>query len=369
MDSDSFHYFSKLPLELRRAIWQYCLPHRVVEEDTADFLLDGNESRQACWADRITRQNAQLPMIAFVNRESRQIALEQGHKLKLEEVTSLDSIWVQPHRDRLHLNWTRARWIAWGGYSDHSSPIAMFLWRAEEHGMQPSVVAEIIHHFRLKPLFDAEGAPDDLAFLYREPSIRCQGVNNIEVCDIASCADMADCTDKQSLGIAMAAVSLHITREAALRSGLFGLLGDAPVQMVDVDDEARLREFHALFMENALDKEPAVKTRFETFLGSRFQTAVESWTRWAEWLILAEMWRSARDEHIDILGTRPGLAWAPEVVEQDYIFMEKHLPNDEHPWVKQARHRSPKLRPQIMVRYCTNECYIKERLPNNFGKS
>ncbi|EAW24055.1 uncharacterized protein NFIA_036270 [Aspergillus fischeri NRRL 181] len=31
----------------------------------------------------------------------------------------------------------------------------------------------------------------------------------------------------------MAVVSLYITREVALRSGLFGLLGDAPVQMVD----------------------------------------------------------------------------------------------------------------------------------------
>jgi hypothetical protein len=33
--------------------------HRIAEEDTPDFLLDGNESRQACWADRITHQNAQ----------------------------------------------------------------------------------------------------------------------------------------------------------------------------------------------------------------------------------------------------------------------------------------------------------------------
>jgi hypothetical protein len=63
---------------------------------------------------------------------------------------------------------------------------------------------------------------------------------------------------RSRLDIAMAGVSLHITREVALRSGLFGLLGDAPVQMVDVDDEARLREFQALYREHALEKEPVV---------------------------------------------------------------------------------------------------------------
>jgi hypothetical protein len=49
--------------------------------------------------------------------------------------------------------------------------------------------------------------------------------------------------------------------------------------------------------------------------------------------------------------------------------MSQYLPVESHPWVKQARQSMPKLRPRIMVRYCTNECYIKERLPENFGSS
>ncbi|RHZ53914.1 uncharacterized protein CDV56_104765 [Aspergillus thermomutatus] len=167
----------------------------------------------------------------------------------------------------------------------------------------------------------------------------------------------------------MAAVSLHITREAARRSGLFGLLGDAPVQMVDVDDEARLREFQALFREHAWEKEPAVQTLFEAFTSSRFQTAVEAWKRQAEWTILAYMWQSAREENLDILGTYPGSAWVPQLSEQEFIRMSQYLPDEKHPWVKQARQSAPKLGPRIMVRYCTNECYRKERLPKNFGTS
>ncbi|RHZ53913.1 2EXR domain-containing protein [Aspergillus thermomutatus] len=114
MNNNSFHSFSQLPLELRRLIWKHCLPHRIAEEDTPNFLLDGNECRQACWANRITHQNAQPPAIAFVTSESRQVALEQGRRLELEETTSLESIWVQPRRDVLHLNWTRLRYVVWG---------------------------------------------------------------------------------------------------------------------------------------------------------------------------------------------------------------------------------------------------------------
>ncbi|EEP79266.1 predicted protein [Uncinocarpus reesii 1704] len=366
MNNNSFHYFPRLPLELRRLIWKLCLPHRIAEEDTPDFLLDGNESRQACYGDRITHQNAQPPTIAFVNRESREVALENGHRLELDDTTSLAAIWVQPRRDVLHLNWTRLRYIVWGNADDPASPIAMYLWRAEDLGMQPSVVAEIIRPFSLKALFDhPDGADacDNPWFLYHRS-------RNQEVSDIAYCAESPSFS---RLDVTMSAVSLHITRKTALRSGLFGLLGDAPVQMVDVGDEARLKEFQALYREYALEKEPAVQTLFETFTSPRFQAAVQAWKSQAELLILAYMWRLARRDNLDILGTNPGSAWLPQLPEQAFLGMPEYLPDAEyspderHPWVKQARESAPKLRPRIMVRYCTNECYIKERLPSNFG--
>jgi hypothetical protein len=364
MNNDSFHYFSQLPLELRRLIWRHCLPHRIAEEDTPNFLLDGNESRQACQADRITHQNAQPPAMAFVNSESWQVTLEEGRWLDLQETTSLESIWVQSRRDVLHLNWTRLRYNVWGNADDPSSPIAMFLWQAEELGMQPSVVAEIIHPFSLKALLDGTDGTDgvDGADASNSRWLLYHDGRNNDVADIAYCAE-----SQSRLDITMVAVSLHIPREAALRSGLFGLLGDAPVQMVDVGDEARLREFQSLFREHALKKEPAVQTLFEAFTSSQFQTAVEAWERQAEWILLAYMWQRARMDNVDILRTDPGSAWVHYLTEQEFLRMSEHLPKEEHPWVKQARQSTPKLRLRIMVRYCTNECYIKERLPKNFG--
>ncbi|KNG88160.1 hypothetical protein ANOM_003349 [Aspergillus nomiae NRRL 13137] len=337
MSNDSFHYFMQLPLELRRLIWEHCLPYRIAEEDIPAFLLDGDESRQGCFPKRTTHLNTRLPVIAFVNK----------------------SIWVQPRRDVLHINWTRMSYDVMGPLIELTSPIAYFLcYEAAELGMQPSIVAEVIHYFDLKGLLDgtADDDDDDDDGIFCLRSSRhagmCHPLQNEEASDIADLADFAP-----RLDVAMVAVSLHITREVALRSGLFGLLGDAPVQMVDVDDEARLRKFQALFREHALEKEPALQILFELLTSTRFRAAVEKWKRHAEWIFLASLWDYARKVNLDILGVDPGSAWVPCLPQSRSIDLHRYSPNENHPWVKEARQSLPKLRPRIMVRYCTGECY------------
>ncbi|KAE8140452.1 hypothetical protein BDV38DRAFT_279954 [Aspergillus pseudotamarii] len=361
MSNDSFHYFTRLPLELRHLIWEHCLPYRIAEEDIPAFLLDGDESRQACFPKRTTYLNTRLPVIAFVNSESRQVALEHGRWERGQEPTSLESIWVQPRRDVLHLNWTRKSYDVLGPLIELESPIGWFSVQAEQLGMQPCIVAEIIYYFDLKGLLNGTyGTPDandDEPFStswFRRHNGMYDPLRIQEARDIAALAEF-----HTSFDVAMAAVSLHISREAALRSGLFGLLGDAPVQMVDVDDEAQLRKFQALFKEHALEKEPAVKTLLELFTSARFRAAVETWKRQAEWIIIASMWDYARKEN-DIVRANPGSAWVPCLPGPEYsINLHQYSPNENHPWVKEARQSLPKLKPRIMVRHCTNECYIK----------
>ncbi|KAJ6128147.1 hypothetical protein N7471_009364 [Penicillium samsonianum] len=353
----------------------HCLPHRIAEEDTPDSFFDGYQSKHVCWNRRMTLQNAQLPAIAYINSESRQVALGQGRLLEPADVRTMESLWVQPHRDLLHLNWTRLTYASWGVDSDAPGWVDEFLLQAKELGMRPSVAADLIHVFSLKAVLDCAGDADALGthnpFHFGISDIakilyHCRGEGADDVRQMVDIPPWAK-GQRSRLDIAMAGVSLHITREVALRSGLFGPLGDAPVQMVDVDDEARLREFQALYREHALEKEPVVQTLFETFTSSLFKTAVEIWKRKAEWTILAYMWQSARDRNLNILGTNPGSAWLPQLSEQEYIYMDQYLPNKQHPWVKHARQTAPKLRLRIMVRYCTNQCYIKERLPKGFA--
>ncbi|KAF7624867.1 hypothetical protein AFLA_001746 [Aspergillus flavus NRRL3357] len=228
MSDNSFHYFTRLPLELRRLIWEHCLPYRIAELDIPAFLLDGEESRQACLPEYTTHQNAQLPVIAFVNSESRQVALEEGRWVQGQETTSKQLIWVQPRRDVLHLNWTRMSY------------------------------------------------------------------------------------------------------------DVLGPLG------------ARI------------GKGPAVQALFELLTNARFRAAVGTWKSKAEWIILASMWDYARRKN-GILGTNPGSAWVPYLPEEarPRIDLSQYSPNENHPWVKEARQSMPKLRPWIMVRHCANECYKK----------
>jgi hypothetical protein len=364
--NDSFHSFPRLPLELRRIIWKLCLPYRVAEEDVVVFDLNGRESRQACYNNRTTRLNAQPPVIAFVNSESRQVALEEGHMLETTTKLSMSSIWVQPRRDVLHLNWNRLYYACEMAY-EPTTPIGTFLWEAGELGMQCSMIAEIIHSFSLKALLDdpdssiASNPPRNLP----DQEWETRGPEQYaEVAEIALCSmNRCDLPIPAVLDITMAAVSLHIPKEAALRSGSFGLLGDAPVQMVDVGDRVALWEFQTLFRQYALDKEPAVQTLFDLFKSSRFETAVKEWVRQAEWCIIQGRWQHEKNW---ALKPNPGSTWIPYLPDIEYFSMSEYLPNENHPWVKEARQDMPKLRPRIMVRYCSNECYIKERLPEDF---
>lgn len=165
------------------------------------------------------------------------------------------------------------------------------------------------------------------------------GKKNNDLADIADRAKRTDRTD-QHLNITIAAVSLHITREAVLRSGLFGLLGDAPVQIVGFDDDDRLGQFHEIFNQNAMAEEPEVQIFFDTFQIFQSRTAVEMWTRQAEWMIFARMWQRAQQPintkesetsiYIEQMGTKPSLAWLPELPEKVSIDMDQHSPNMDH---------------------------------------
>lgn len=299
-------------------------------------------------------------MIARVCREAREVVLENGQELEIDDVNgrpaNSPSIWIQPRRDDQLLNWTRWRFALDALHYGFPGLLPVFLFSAADLGTQPIVVADVLHPFIL-----------DQSTFVESPHISWDGAdaNQHDVRDIA------DCCESEYLDVIMAAVSLHITPEAALESGLFGLLGDAPVQTVSVGDDARLRRFHALYREHALDKEPSVDKLFEKLLcrcefRGDFLARCESWCVQAEWLILAFRWQRARNEKASELELDPGSVWQPALEERDCILMEEYSFNDDHPWVKQAKLRVPKLRPRIMVRWCMNECYDPARLPRGF---
>ncbi|KFZ17302.1 hypothetical protein V501_01832 [Pseudogymnoascus sp. VKM F-4519 (FW-2642)] len=381
---DSFPQFSRLPLELRCLIWFHCLPRRIAEEDIPYTLLDGKRSRQACWPNRTTFKNARVPYVAAVSREARQTVFEWGQHQKSQDDTSLETIWLQPKVDlALHLNWTRRRNHAFyqvydayvPGYDE--TPLVMLIYRALwDYGMRISLVGDVIHPFDVGELMidtatTTNNSPpsDSKPVASATPSIPITEVQDERAEDIYHIVTFAE---DQTIYLTLVAISLHVDKAAALASGLFGLLGDAPVQTVDFDDVPRLRQFYKLYSSDPTLKEaePHVEKLFNVILSREFHAAVLSWEKKIRWLLQVAAWKRIQKDQPESFGdTDPALVWKPPVPkEQRYMRMDEYMPDEENSWWGEyAGVQTPKVMPQVMVRLCDNQCYREERQPEKFG--
>ncbi|KAK4083027.1 uncharacterized protein Triagg1_1917 [Trichoderma aggressivum f. europaeum] len=163
-------------------------------------------------------------------------------------------------------------------------------------------------------------------------------------------------------------ICIHATKEQATDSGLFGMLLDAPVQLVDFDDHERLEQFYSLFQKGCCnDKRPEVSKQFASILSPGFHSHVESWREKVDWLMMANAWRRANKRFwnsIPIEGD-PGLIWSPPLLEdQTHVYMNSihdvqgHTFDNHHPWVKQAKKELPRVTPKIQFLLCTDDCDV-----------
>lgn len=219
----AFHYFSQLPAELRIAIWRECLPHRVVEIDYAmGNYTNAYPVPLPCNLLHTSNVNRQPPMISRVCRESRHVAFETGYQLVKESPPPearwarwnssllITKSWIDPTRDTIHLNWSpcyKDGWLIWG----EGSALDYLAWSSRRaHG--GSFMFDYLDN-TVDGYVDMEGKIGSIQRLR-------QGSVVIKI------------------------VVVHTTFDAAAKTGLFGLLGDACIQLVDVRDEARLNAFY-----------------------------------------------------------------------------------------------------------------------------
>lgn len=219
-NNQEFHFFSQLPTELRLAIWRICLPNRVVEIDYpwGEGGVFGADS-PPCKLQQTTNLNRRAPTIGRVCRESRLVAFEFGHFRNNgstpEEVPWISNIrvnktWLDPSRDTIHLNWTPAYSA---GYYGDGSALDYLAWTAAK----------------------ARGASFMFDYLdnYRDGDVHIE--------------ERIGALRKLQHGvIVMRVIVVHTTFENAVKTGLFGLLGEACIQLVDVSDETRLNAFFDL---------------------------------------------------------------------------------------------------------------------------
>lgn len=200
-------------------MWRKCLPHRVVEIDyAADY------DAYLCNLRCTSNINQQPPVISRVCRESRRVAFESGYQLGKESPPPearwncsllITKAWIDPSRDTIHLNWTPCYGADWSSSRGEGSALDYLAW-SSRRARGGSFMFDYLDHTRDGGVKMGEriGAIQQLR-------------NGVVVMQI---------------------VVVHITFEAAANTGLFGLLGDACIQLVDVSDEARLNAFFSMIL-------------------------------------------------------------------------------------------------------------------------
>jgi hypothetical protein len=136
--------------------------------------------------------------------------------------------------------------------SYNETPLAMLIYRARwDYRMHISLVADVLYPFHVAELMTdiASGigespSSDSDPAASATPGISLLDVENKKEVDIF---DITALADDQTLYLTLVAVSLHVDKAAALASGLFGLVGDFPVQTVDFDNLDRLHRFYELY--------------------------------------------------------------------------------------------------------------------------
>lgn len=235
----TFTRFGDFPTEIRLAIWRQCLPRRVVELDNQpdDIIWDEEAEEEAPPCSNngmIQLRNKAPPLITRVCRESRQVAFETGRQLpgypdprdpeNTQEFTQymVTNPWLDSARDVVHINWDPVADIEWQTY-DWGDPVRCVMsYAAQTTTRRASIRLGLLRAMksRVEPHDHYRWTRSELADLMRtahNPSLTWSVV-------------------------VRPPIVVHAT--GGTETGdLFGLLGDAPVQLVDLDDHAKIQKF------------------------------------------------------------------------------------------------------------------------------
>lgn len=233
MVNHDFHPFPRLPLELREEIWRLCLPYRVYEIDhpceSIVYRVDTlEEDNIPCRLYPTSKSNLRPPLITRVCRESRRVACATGiwvSSLEWRGAGSFDRTrepreadwktgnvidrghWEDTLRDSACLNWTPTYDVDWGPVNPEGHPLTSLAQEAKRLNGTAS--------FMLDAMRDSWGRhPEGTSITQREQNLAALKL-------------------LPEWMVVMKVVVIHLDIGRAADSGLFGLLGDEIIQVVD----------------------------------------------------------------------------------------------------------------------------------------
>ncbi|KAI0191621.1 hypothetical protein F4808DRAFT_443607 [Astrocystis sublimbata] len=227
VQGSSFPRFCELPAELRNEIWRQCLPHRVVELDQQQDELVWEDEPPCPTNWKITCTNSAPPLLTRVCRESRAVSHEGGASPIDTESDRFGNAmaeypWLDPARDLVvHLNWEPFADIESQSY-DWGDPLrSLMRLAAQTSSDRTSFMVALLQTFA------GRENPDEPHEHYRW--------TRSELVDLLR-------TRSQWAVVVLPPVVIHA--DVTATDGLFGLLGDARVQIVE--EEAYMERFLAL---------------------------------------------------------------------------------------------------------------------------
>lgn len=187
----------------------------------------------------------------------------------------------------------------------------------------------------------------------------------------------------------MKVIPMHLTAKNALKSHLFGMNAEEPIQVVDLSGSERLEHFKRHL--NTYDKEAQ---QFFTIIAdaAKLETDMDSWVRgvqitWRHWLIQWEKYHSELDVELWLIN-RMNEVWDGPCDDKfgnplnmsdpcSYMLMlegsihrriiddTRYSPNMDHPWVQSIVGDMPIFRPTFMFCLCVIDTKRKRILPQS----
>ncbi|KAG9691394.1 hypothetical protein KCU95_g7171, partial [Aureobasidium melanogenum] len=140
-----------------------------------------------------------------------------------------EDAWVDETHGAPHLNWsgTYAPEYQWSGY-----PLNCMIWESRRFSATPSIMLESIHNLTFGPPPPEIRGPDGRLQYVPRPNKETEFVDAYKTLP--------------SWLVVMDIVVVHLDLSSAAGTGLFGLLGDAPVQIIPVSNETEINRFYDL---------------------------------------------------------------------------------------------------------------------------
>lgn len=268
-----FQNFTRLPIELREEIWRLCLPHRVCELDYIidDILYEPQEEPYPCELFHTTRMNARPPAITRVCQESRRVAFKTGstlnnyHDPPAEARWSgldIEERWLDRSRDSMHLNWT-SPCNADYDYDAIGHPLRHLVWESAKLPRGMSIMMSYLDSSISADYGTPAGLYPKELFRIADASIHpSKGPYGFPL-DPGQLNNLEALMQLPRLCIVMRVLVIHCELGRAAATGLFGLLADARIQIVDMQETALLEEFWGLAEQCERERSDAVKQDLE----------------------------------------------------------------------------------------------------------